>query len=215
MASTHNWATAYAARVGPAIAHRRTQLGITAADLVTRCANHGVTITRAAVSRLENGKRGVVTVDLLAALAAALDTSPLALLFPLDGNPVDVVADHPLEPWQARRWWTGEDEPLTRLHRDHDHLLNQLTTAHTRRANYTAAVDDSARRHPAQQDAPYGMWAESETRHIIQLEQVIARTRRDITNLGATPPQLPAEHNHIDTTDYSLLPGPHLTEGVE
>lgn len=68
---------------------------------------------RDVIANIENGRRAQVTVDELAGLALALDTSPIALLLPLDqpGTGVAVTSSTTVDVMAALEWLRG-GEPL-------------------------------------------------------------------------------------------------------
>jgi transcriptional regulator with XRE-family HTH domain len=86
----------------------RRHLGWSARELGERCAATGLaTFDRDAVASLETGRRQDVTVDQLVALAAALHTSPLALLVEPQESPGRAFADRLDD--IARAWSTHGD----------------------------------------------------------------------------------------------------------
>lgn len=216
MAIKRDWSGDLAARIGPNIAARRRELSLTTAALAERTSELGLALNKTVISRIETGHRHTLTVGELSVLAYALDTSPTELMYPLTtADPVEITPDRALPPWDAIRWFTGADSPVMRLHRRHERLLTELAVTHTRRANLLAAANDPNRRHPAEHDAPHREWADAETGRLHQVEQLIARVRRDITAHGATPPELPTEWRHIDSTDYTTLNTPYLYGDAE
>lgn len=82
-------------RLARAIRDHRVRLHITAQELAERVAKAGGKLSRQAISKIENGDRGI-SVDELFVLARALETPPLLLLFPAD------------DLWPEAKWFTGE-----------------------------------------------------------------------------------------------------------
>lgn len=84
------WQLETAARVGRAVQKRREVLGWSAAELSRRTAELQYPISRVAISKIESNSRlGKLDLAELLVLAAALKTSPIALVFP--GPYMDLV----------------------------------------------------------------------------------------------------------------------------
>jgi hypothetical protein len=83
---------------------------MSAQQLANRCAALGAAgLTRLVITNLETGRRAAVTVPELVALAAALETAPLLLLYPVGiQREVEYLPGRSAETWAAARWWTGE-----------------------------------------------------------------------------------------------------------
>src|ERR1700729_3027160 len=83
---------------------------MSAQQLADRCAELGLdTLTRQVISRMEHGRREAVSTAELAVLAAALDTAPVLLLYPLGiTEGAGPRRGRTAEPLQAVRWWAGE-----------------------------------------------------------------------------------------------------------
>jgi transcriptional regulator with XRE-family HTH domain len=74
---------------------------------------HGVPWSRVSVEKLENGRRGAITVQELLALALVLDVPPIWLLADPSAEQIVPVADGvELDPWAALLWLIGK-QPLT------------------------------------------------------------------------------------------------------
>lgn len=116
-----DWHRALSKRVGEAVANRRKQLGMTAQQLATRCGELGVPIHRTTITKIENG-RPRFDLGELVALAMALDTSPVSLVYPgPHQSMVDVVPKVEVTEYHAAEWfsgslpiWTAEDEKEAR-----------------------------------------------------------------------------------------------------
>lgn len=92
----------------PAIRQRR---GLNAQALADRIKELGGKLDRAAVSKIENGMRGV-SIDEALLLAVALDVAPLHLFLPRDDDQTVTLAPEVMvTATQARRWIRGL-EPL-------------------------------------------------------------------------------------------------------
>jgi transcriptional regulator with XRE-family HTH domain len=75
--------------------HRDNRLHISAQELADRVTEAGGKLSRQAISKIENGDRGISVAELLV-LARALEVPPLLLLYP------------DAERWHAAKWFTGE-----------------------------------------------------------------------------------------------------------
>lgn len=106
----NDWPRSWTRLIGSAIQERRKQLGMSAEDLSAACRKRGLEIQRPVLSNLENGRRQGVTVHQLVVIAAALRTSPLALLFPQQPEPIEY------QPGQLMSWeqcmisFTGDEQ---------------------------------------------------------------------------------------------------------
>lgn len=81
--------------------------------LENRTEQLGLKVGRGAISRLENGKRGSITVAELLVLAAALDVPPALLLFPQYPDGVrEVVPEVFARGVDASEWLAGRQELL-------------------------------------------------------------------------------------------------------
>ena len=79
--SAADWERTAAARIGEAIKGLRNDQGMSAQKLSERLADLGLDISRASISALENGRRPVSVTEVML-FARALNTSPIALIFP-------------------------------------------------------------------------------------------------------------------------------------
>lgn len=88
---------------------RERRGGMSAQALADRCAELGMPgLKRQAITNLENGRRGMVTVEELLVLAAALDVPPLDLLMSADGADLAVTPDLVVGPERLVLWFAGE-----------------------------------------------------------------------------------------------------------
>lgn len=103
------WELDLSERVGRAVSIRRKALGMTAMEVADKTAGLGYPITRQAVAKIENNNRaGKVDVAELIVLAAALDVSPLQLLYPdLVDGPVEVLPGYEVTSLRAADWFAG------------------------------------------------------------------------------------------------------------
>jgi len=197
MDQTYDWAARLAADVGSRVADCRAKRGLTARELAGRCAALGMpSLTRIVITKLENGRREVVSVAELAVLAAALGVTPLLLLHPAGtAESAEYLPGKRAAPWDAVRWWSGEAGlspdgaigPAPRrsaasLFRSHQQLLSGLppdvTEAAWRAARWHAAPGRSEKADPA---------ARAMMLNVIAVQE----TRESIRELGLEPPALP------------------------
>lgn len=81
-----NWADDHTRRIAAEIRRLRKNQGRSAQWLADRTAEFGYAVTRPIISDLEIGRRKYITTAELIVLAAALETAPIALLFPAPLN---------------------------------------------------------------------------------------------------------------------------------
>ncbi|MBN7551826.1 helix-turn-helix transcriptional regulator [Mycobacteroides abscessus subsp. abscessus] len=99
-----------AERVGKAVQDYRRRHGLTAQAFAARTADLGYPISRVAISKIEsNSRAGKMDLAELIVLAAAMNTPPVALLYPAmpDGE-VDLLPDRPVRSIVAALWFSGE-----------------------------------------------------------------------------------------------------------
>lgn len=88
----------------------RNERGWSAARLAQRCQEVGLSLPRDVIANIENGRRATVTVEELAGLALALDTSPVRLLLPLgEAEAVRITPTMTMHPHIALDWFCGEE----------------------------------------------------------------------------------------------------------
>lgn len=100
------WGEDTVQRAAAEVRRRRTQLGLSAQALSDRTAELGHTVSRTTISDLELGRRGerLLVPDLIV-LAAALGTSPGALLYPdVPHGPVEAIPGVTGTSVTAARW---------------------------------------------------------------------------------------------------------------
>lgn len=82
---------------------------MSAQALADRCAELGLpSLKRQAITNLENSRRGMVTVEELLVLAAALDAPPLELLRPSADDELAVTPDLAVDAERLVLWFAGE-----------------------------------------------------------------------------------------------------------
>lgn len=122
----NTWEVEQARRIGAEVQRLRRAAGQSAQGLSDRTERLGLKITRQAIADLENGRRRFVTTAELTIIAAALDTSPVMLIYPgpYDGEVIEALPDVEASKLVAAEWfsanaWFGVaqepgDDPVTR-----------------------------------------------------------------------------------------------------
>ncbi len=102
---------------GPQLRAVREALGWSQREVIRRLADLGVEMDPAALNHIETGQRGV-GLDEALCLAAALECSPLYLMFPTSrGAQVQIAPKVIVDASEARRWMRAKD-PLPGQDRD-------------------------------------------------------------------------------------------------
>ncbi len=104
-----SWELEHAHRIGREVQRLRKLAKLTAQQLGDRTDGLGLKMTRQAISDLENGRRRYVTTAELIILSAALNTSPVNLVFPgpYDGR-VELLPGRREEyEFRAVQWFSG------------------------------------------------------------------------------------------------------------
>jgi transcriptional regulator with XRE-family HTH domain len=189
------WAARIAGGIGERIAFYRVRAHLSAEAVAGRCAELGMpSISRVVITKLENGRRETVSTAELHVLAAALGVAPIVLLFPLGHAPgVEVLPGRKVDPWDACRWFAGDDDrdgPLG-LWRDHQRIESQIQRMDT----YRAHSMDSAHRPPGAQ--PPLVTPQIFADNIEVLAASLRRVREALRGQGMTPPQLHPETTRI------------------
>jgi hypothetical protein len=157
--------------------------------------------TRQVIMRLENQRREGVSVSELSVLAAALEISPVLLLYPVgQAEQTEYLPGHHATPFDAARWWSaeiavdakgdiwaGERRAPVALFRDHYAVLQEIPR------DFTEAAYLQTRR--ARPGSPV------ENREPMFAVIALREIRQSIRDAGLQPPQLPAELAWIDGLD--------------
>lgn len=102
------WEVEHAHRIGKEVQRLRKSAKLTAQQLGDRMEKIGLKMTRQAISDLENERRRYVTTAELIVLAAALNTSPVALVYPGPyQSEIDAIPHVELTELQAAQWFSG------------------------------------------------------------------------------------------------------------
>jgi hypothetical protein len=106
---TKDWASDQAARIGDEI--KRLRGARSGQWLSDRTYALGYRVARTTISELENHKRKYVSTAELAILARALDTAPIALLYPPPYHAeVEILPGVEMTNWSSAQWFSGAAE---------------------------------------------------------------------------------------------------------
>jgi len=109
-----DWAADQAERVGREL--RRLRGRRSGQWLSDRTAELGYRVPRTTISELENGKRTYVSVAEVAILGRALDTAPVALLYPAPyQGEIEVLPGEMSTSWSAAEWFSGMTDGAARV----------------------------------------------------------------------------------------------------
>jgi hypothetical protein len=100
-----DWGEEQGLRIAQAI--RRLRGSRSAQWVANRTTELGHTVSRSVIADLENGRRRYVTTAELIVLAAALNTVPLALLFPSAEEMLEILPGNEMTGAAAVGWFTG------------------------------------------------------------------------------------------------------------
>lgn len=104
----NTWEVEHAHRIGKEVQRLRKTAKLTAQQLGDRTDRLGLKMTRQAISDLENGRRRYVTTAELIVLAAALGTSPVALVYPGPyRESVKVLPGRSVTEFDAVQWFSA------------------------------------------------------------------------------------------------------------
>ncbi|MFE5910686.1 transcriptional regulator [Streptomyces wedmorensis] len=189
------WVDRIRNNVAGEVRRRRKEKRWSAQRLAERCEELGHPIPRNVIANLESGRRANLPLVDVMVLAAALETYPICLIFPLGYvERTQELPFHALIPtWDAMRKFTGEerdyetDSGLMSEFNLHASLTRTVIAA--RREAESAAFDaetatTSGQREEAERKATeYAQRAEEAKRRLLNL-------RDDIREEGAIPPEL-------------------------
>lgn len=103
-----DWHRLTAERIGQAVARYRRDRGLTAQQLAERCRELGAPIHRTTITKIENGRSRFDLGDWLI-LSAALDVSPIQLLYPdMPDGIVEFLPGETGSSISAAMWVSGE-----------------------------------------------------------------------------------------------------------
>lgn len=194
------------AGIGRRIAAHRERRKMTVQAVADRCADLGLPIGRVTITKLEGGKRQAITPAELAVLAAALETAPIDLLYPIGYEEnIEVFPGVRFDPHHALRWFGGElkldvrpgvltlrepqsgEESDTYLVEHHDALASQLAA---RQAEVDRAMADAAADPDKRSIVDYARERLEEWRAFLLDD--LRRIRAQMRERGMTLPEAPA-----------------------
>ncbi|MFE1175009.1 transcriptional regulator [Streptomyces sp. NPDC058773] len=197
------WVDRIKANVAGEVRRRRKEMGWSAQELADQCEQLGHPIPRNVIANMESGRRASLPLVDVMVLAAALETYPACLIFPV--GYVDRTQElpfHDLVPtWDALRRFTGEEDVP-----GHDAGLVPDFEAHASlvRTALAALEEEEQARFAAKTATSRAQQEEAERKRTKYAEQAVSAKynlrylRRDLREDGATPPDLPPALNDVD-----------------
>ncbi|MFI6893677.1 helix-turn-helix domain-containing protein [Streptomyces sp. NPDC050256] len=202
------WVDRVQANVAGEVRRRRKEMGWSAQELADRCEQLGHPIPRNVIANMESGRRaGLPLVDVLV-LAAALETYPACLIFPV--GYVEETQELPFQSlvptWDALRRFSGEQEVFGR-----DLGLVPDFEAHTSlvRTALAALDEEEQARFAAKTATSRAQQEEAERKRTEYADQAISakyklrHLRRDLLDDGAIPPDLPPALHDVDPPEWA------------
>ncbi|MEU0226197.1 helix-turn-helix transcriptional regulator [Streptomyces sp. NPDC006284] len=197
------WADRIKANVAGEVRRRRKEMGWSAQDLADRCEQLGHPIPRNVIANMESGRRANLPLVDVMVLAAALETYPVCLIFPV--GYVEETQELPFQDliptWDALRRFTGEQEvPMydAGLVPDFERHASLVQTA-------LAALDEEERaRFVSKTATSRARQEEAERKRTEYADQAISakyslrHLRRELREEGTTPPDLPPALGDVD-----------------
>lgn len=197
------WEDRIKANVAGEVRRRRKEMGWSAQDLADRCERLGHPIPRNVIANMESGRRASLPLVDVMVLAAALETYPGCLIFPV--GYVDRTQELPFQDlvptWDALRRFTGEQDVPGHdagLVPDFEAHANLVSTA------LTALEEEERARFTAEAATSHAQQEEAERRRAKFADQALSAKyhlrylRRDLRDDGATPPDLPPALADVD-----------------
>ncbi|RCG24231.1 XRE family transcriptional regulator [Streptomyces reniochalinae] len=207
------WVDRVQANVAGEVRRRRKEMGWSAQDLADRCEELGHPVPRNVIANMESGRRASLPLVDVMVLAAALETYPICLIFPV--GYVEETQELPFEElvptWEALRHFTGDQEVfgydaglLSEFERHTSLVHTALATLEEEgRAGFEARIATSRARQE-----------EAERRRSEYADQAISakynlrHLRREICEEGGVPPDLPLGLEDVDPPESASDPAP-------
>ena len=178
-------------------------MGWSAQDLADRCEQLGHPIPRNVIANMESGRRANLPLVDVMVLAAALETYPVCLIFPVGyvEETQELPFQHLIPTWDALRHFTGEEEvPMydAGLVPDFERHASLVQTA------LAALEEEEQARFAAKTATSRAQQEEAERKRTKYADQVISakyslrHLRRELREEGATPPRLPPALGDVD-----------------
>ncbi len=200
------WADRIKANVAGEVRRRRKEMGWSAQDLADRCEQLGHPIPRNVIANMESGRRANLPLVDVMVLAAALETYPVCLIFPVGyvEETQELPFQHLIPTWDALRHFTGEEEvPMydAGLVPDFERHASLVQTA------LAALEEEEQARFAAKTATSRAQQEEAERKRTKYADQAISakyslrHLRRELREEGATPPRLPPALGDVDPPD--------------
>ncbi|MEI5526781.1 helix-turn-helix transcriptional regulator [Streptomyces brasiliscabiei] len=200
------WADRIKASVAGEVRRRRKEMGWSAQDLADRCEQLGHPIPRNVIANMESGRRANLPLVDVMVLAAALETYPVCLIFPVGyvEETQELPFQHLIPTWDALRHFTGEEEvPMydAGLVPDFERHASLVQTA------LAALEEEEQARFAAKTATSRAQQEEAERKRTKYADQAISakyslrHLRRELREEGATPPRLPPALGDVDPPD--------------
>ncbi|EKX62611.1 helix-turn-helix domain-containing protein [Streptomyces ipomoeae] len=200
------WADRIKANVASEVRRRRKEMGWSAQDLADRCEQLGHPIPRNVIANMESGRRANLPLVDVMVLAAALETYPVCLIFPVGyvEETQELPFQHLIPTWDALRHFTGEEEvPMydAGLVPDFERHASLVQTA------LAALEEEEQARFAAKTATSRAQQEEAERKRTKYADQAISakyslrHLRRELREEGATPPRLPPALGDVDPPD--------------
>ncbi|TQE30519.1 helix-turn-helix domain-containing protein [Streptomyces ipomoeae] len=200
------WADRIKANVASEVRRRRKEMGWSAQDLADRCEQLGHPIPRNVIANMESGRRANLPLVDVMVLAAALETYPVCLIFPVGyvEETQELPFQHLIPTWDALRHFTGEEEvPMydAGLVPDFERHASLVQTA------LAALEEEEQARFAAKTATSRAQQEEAERKRTKYADQAISakyslrHLRRELREGGATPPRLPPALGDVDPPD--------------
>ncbi|MER5848031.1 helix-turn-helix transcriptional regulator [Streptomyces sp. NPDC002012] len=202
------WVDRVQANVAGEVRRRRKEMGWSAQELADRCEQLGHPIPRNVIANMESGRRaGLPLVDVLV-LAAALETYPACLIFPVGyvDRTQELPFEHLVPTWDALRRFTGEQEVP-----GHDAGLVPDFEIHASLVGTAlAALDEEEQaRFAAKTATSRAQQEEAERKRTEYADRAVSAKynlrylRRDLLDDGAIPPDLPPALHDVDPPEWA------------
>jgi transcriptional regulator with XRE-family HTH domain len=200
------WADRIKANVAGEVRRRRKEMGWSAQELADRCEQLGHPIPRNVIANMESGRRANLPLVDVMVLAAALETYPVCLIFPVGyvEETQELPFQHLIPTWDALRHFTGEEEvPMydAGLVPDFERHASLVQTA------LAALEEEEQARFAAKTATSRAQQEEAERKRTKYADQAISakyslrHLRRELREEGATPPRLPPALGDVDPPD--------------
>ncbi len=204
------WSDRIKANVAGEVRRRRKEMGWSAQELADRCEQLGHPIPRNVIANMESGRRANLPLVDVMILAAALETYPVCLIFPV--GYVDETQELPFQDlvptWDALRRFTAAEEGASDL--DAGLVPDFELHASLVRTALAALDEEEQARFAARTATNRAQQEEAERRQTKYADEAISakynlrHLRRDIREEGATPPDLPPALGDVDPPEPDI-----------